>query len=1098
MAGAATAEKGTFGEEPTDAQEEQAESDFAESSATWLSPAESRVRKALWVTAVTTALAVLLVGIWIGAANWHRQKGPLQDGALSPEKSTLAADSTKPPRGDAPPNDSGTTSSTTPSTVAPTSAFASWLPGDTAFVIAGNATFWATYAQSAWLFAPLLPYDANAIANEAMASLGILQDAVTWMGLGIGSAGPQHTLLFLRLRDGQSTAPLESLGAQVADGFRGHKAVRLQKNGEDLLIVLVAPQTVVLGNAAYVQAAFATPSAGTTNKPIPMAGLQQGNPACFVGIDLATWRSRDPRFPAWVLSRIPEAAPHWRRLLELSVGFSIAPAVPKPGGAGKLDQADRETPLKLTWTFASDQDADAGLESLQQLTGALGKWLQQAAAELQKNSQSSDAAAPSSELAGFFESLRLLLEHGGAERADNAVTFTIPTDTMPGDTVPADTVSGDTVPGENGPKYLTINGLTAVRSLLEADWQRRGLISWHGGGQALGSGLAEMVEAEGAFPPAAAGGALLPPDTRLGWIATMLPYLGYGEWHAQLNPGYGWRSSHNQPITSRELPVVINPILGPTQAQPGFFDSHWVGVAGVGEGAAELNPNDPRSGFFNYQGQRRREDLERGAANTLAVLSASARLGPWAEGGTATVRPLTRPPYVNGPDGFGSGLPNGMLGLMADGSVRFIDRGVSPEILDRLAAVHGNGSATAAELFPPGADANSYLGTGVPSPPADHSVKTNGPEEAPSEGTAPPESPIFPTEQNLAVRLASLKMDEVPLGMVLHATTQWSSLPIALQPQALCTGEISLRSPITLSVEGASLREILDQIAEQAGLKTQIARSGAVVFVCQSADTPETRVYRPSEYQGCIPLDEELAKLIRGLFSSESVGRGDPGIEVALVPEGLRVTCPPCTHREIDRLLRDLCQAAHSNSRTMEGAEPAKPRDYPVSATFLQPTPLSEVILTLDQSCEIDILVEWENLAGKGITPQTPVTVTANDTPIGDVLTRLGGNIPLGTLDRELEGVVILTTYEESQKPTVRVFQLGPFADREQSLARIREQWIAHCSPSTWQDNGGDGALFPFPAANCLVVRNSPEVCSAVEDFLTKHVEEKAGDPPTN
>ena len=70
--------------------------------------------------------------------------------------------------------------------------------------------------------------------------------------------------------------------------------------------------------------------------------------------------------------------------------------------------------------------------------------------------------------------------------------------------------------------------------------------------------------------------------------------------------------------------------------------------------------------------------MTRGASNTIAILGVTDRCGPWASGGNATVRPLTTPPYVNGPDGFGSGQPDGMLAGMADGSVRFISKDVDP------------------------------------------------------------------------------------------------------------------------------------------------------------------------------------------------------------------------------------------------------------------------------------------------------------------------------------------------------------------------------------------------------------------------------------
>ena len=56
------------------------------------------------------------------------------------------------------------------------------------------------------------------------------------------------------------------------------------------------------------------------------------------------------------------------------------------------------------------------------------------------------------------------------------------------------------------------------------------------------SGLNGYQKAEGHFPQAASGAAVLAADTRLSWIATLLPYYGHGDWHRRLEFGYGWNS----------------------------------------------------------------------------------------------------------------------------------------------------------------------------------------------------------------------------------------------------------------------------------------------------------------------------------------------------------------------------------------------------------------------------------------------------------------------------------------------------------------------------------------------------------------------------
>ncbi len=202
--------------------------------------------------------------------------------------------------------------------------------------------------------------------------------------------------------------------------------------------------------------------------------------------------------------------------------------------------------------------------------------------------------------------------------------------------------------------------------------------------------LGGYLKATGQYPPGVAeSGSLLPPDTRLSWIATMLPYFEHRDWHGALQWGYSWNSAQNRGVTRRPLDALVNPALSARVTDTGYPVTHYVGVAGVGEDAARLPPSDPRAGLFGYARSAHREEIADGASNTLALLGVSARLGPWAAGGDATVRALVKRPYVNGPDGFGSGQPQGMFASMADGSVRFLSKDVDPAVLEQLATIRG-------------------------------------------------------------------------------------------------------------------------------------------------------------------------------------------------------------------------------------------------------------------------------------------------------------------------------------------------------------------------------------------------------------------------
>ncbi len=63
--------------------------------------------------------------------------------------------------------------------------------------------------------------------------------------------------------------------------------------------------------------------------------------------------------------------------------------------------------------------------------------------------------------------------------------------------------------------------------------------------------------------------------------------------------------------------------------------THFVGVAGVGDDAADLPVDHPRAGVFGNSRTTRLEDIHDGASNTLMVLGVTRDLGSWAAGGSA-------------------------------------------------------------------------------------------------------------------------------------------------------------------------------------------------------------------------------------------------------------------------------------------------------------------------------------------------------------------------------------------------------------------------------------------------------------------------------
>jgi hypothetical protein len=250
------------------------------------------------------------------------------------------------------------------------------------------------------------------------------------------------------------------------------------------------------------------------------------------------------------------------------------------------------------------------------------------------------------------------------------------------------------------------------------------------------------------------------------------------------------------------------------------------------------------------------------------VLGVTNELGSWAAGGTATVRPLTREPYVNGPDGFGTGPADRMMVLKADGSVVEMSATTDPRIFRRMAAMsdglpldpkipgepgdhslhptepagpiasvsassprasdQGNGAASRPQSAPP-TSATSPAESRTPV------VAARPPLPAPSAATnAPPVDVSAGLAQHI-VRFEQAK--PVPLQDVLNFLEELLGVSIRGDKHEIVDLDDVLQTPITVTLENTTVGEILKEVLAKAGLEFEVQADGIHLHKLQTART---------------------------------------------------------------------------------------------------------------------------------------------------------------------------------------------------------------------------------------------------------------------
>jgi hypothetical protein len=206
----------------------------------------------------------------------------------------------------------------------------------------------------------------------------------------------------------------------------------------------------------------------------------------------------------------------------------------------------------------------------------------------------------------------------------------------------------------------------------------------------------EYKDTTGHFPPATHPNDALPPDERLSWQFELLPYLEQDKLYREFDQSQGWQSPNNLAPESR----LVKPLRCPKAPSDPPNLTSYVGLAGLGPDAADLPKDSPRAGLFGWERTVTINDIRDGTSCTILAIESFVNNGPWAAGGTTTVRcvDIDDQPYIGTDRPFGLvhadwtwfvTMPMSANAALADGSVRQLQHTINPRTFEALVTING-------------------------------------------------------------------------------------------------------------------------------------------------------------------------------------------------------------------------------------------------------------------------------------------------------------------------------------------------------------------------------------------------------------------------
>jgi hypothetical protein len=366
-------------------------------------------------------------------------------------------------------------------------------------------------------------------------------------------------------------------------------------------------------------------------------------------------------------------------------------------------------------------------------------------------------------------------------------------------------------------------------------------------------------------------------------------------------------------------------------------------------------------------------------------------------------------------------------------------------------------------------------------------------------GEARPKPRNVDLPARLSDRFEVIEFNETPLIDFLGFVSDYSTIPVTLDPDVLPWLGLSPATPISVRQSETSVAQLLEAALEPHGLDYTPVDNQILVTLPEKPDAP-LRVVKwdvSDLTAGDATRRDELRALIPQLVSPESWepagGRGSILAEegaftfqqrrtvlhqVLELLEKLRVArgLPPQSPFPADmfRLERRLQRAAEALNRH-------------ISVNYIRPTPFPRIVSRIAEEMKVHLLVDWRAAAKVGWNPDGMVQVRASDQAARLALQSLLDpmDLVIRAVDSELLQITTRAALDTHQD--LEFYPLADILSEEFTYEQLEERIRAQVGEGSFRAAGGRGMLH-FDRESQHLIASLPQPKQATLEALLEEL----------